>query len=71
MGKLEREVNHERLWTLKNNLRVLKGRGVRGWGNQVVGIREGTDCMEHWVWCINNEFCYTEKKLIKKGIRKI
>ena len=36
---MEGEVNHERLWTLKNNLRVLKGRGVGGWGNQVVGIR--------------------------------
>ena len=34
----------------KNNLRVLKGQGVGGWGNQVVGIRECTDCMEHWVW---------------------
>ena len=35
--------------------------GVGGWGNQVVGIREGTDCMEHWVWCKNNEHCYAEK----------
>ena len=26
-GKLEGEVNHERLWTPKNNLRVLKGPG--------------------------------------------
>ena len=26
-GKLEGEVNYERLWTLKNNLRVLKGLG--------------------------------------------
>ena len=42
---MEGEVNHERLWTLKNDLRVLKG-----WGNEGVGIREGTDCMEHWVW---------------------
>ena len=34
-GKLEGEVNHERLWTLKNDLRVLKGRwevGVPGGG---------------------------------------
>ena len=57
-------MNHERLWTLKNNLRVLKGRGMEGWGSQVVGIMEGMYSMEHWVWCINNEFCYTEKKLI-------
>ena len=35
-----------------------------GWrlGYQVVGIREGMDCMEHWVWCKNNEYCYTENK---------
>ena len=42
LGKLEGEMNHERLWTLKNNLRVLKGRGVGSWGIQVVGIQEGT-----------------------------
>ena len=29
-GKLEGEMNHERLWTLKNNLRALKGQGVGG-----------------------------------------
>ena len=64
------EMNHERLWTLKNNLRVLKGWGVGGWGYQVVGIMEGTYFMEHWVWCINNEFCYAEKKLEKKLKKK-
>ena len=37
------------------------GGGVGGWEIQVVGIGEGTDCMEHWVWCKNNEYCYTEK----------
>ena len=26
-GKLEGKMNHERLWTLENSLRVLKGRG--------------------------------------------
>ena len=35
---------------------------VGGWGNKVVGIREGMDCMEHWVWCKNNEYCYAENK---------
>ena len=30
-------------------------------GNQVLGIGEGTVCMEHWVWCKNNEYCYAEK----------
>ena len=44
--------------------------GVGGWGNQVVGIREGTDCMEHWVWCKNNEYCYAEKKFFKNSILK-
>ena len=32
----------------------LERAGVEGWGNQVVGIREGTDCMEHWVSYTNN-----------------
>ena len=41
----------------------LKGWGLGGWGNKVVGIREGTYCMEHWVWCKNNEYCYAENKL--------
>ena len=59
-------MNHERLWTLKNNLRVLEGRAVGGWVSLVVGIREGTYCMEHWVFCINNEFWNTEKKYENK-----
>ena len=28
---------------------------------------EGTYGMEHWVWCINNEFCYAGKKFKKKN----
>ena len=55
-------MNHERLSTLKSNLMVLKGWGMGGWGILVVGIMEGTHCMEHWVWCKNNEFCYAENK---------
>ena len=65
---MEGDVNHERLWTLKNYLRVLKGQGVGCWGNQAVGIWEG---MEHWVWFKNNEYCYTEKKLKKIKNKKI
>ena len=38
------------------------GGGAGGWVSLVVGIVEGTYCMEHWVWCINNEFWNTEKK---------
>ena len=29
LGKLEGELSHERLWTLKNNLRVLRAGGGR------------------------------------------
>ena len=60
-GKLEGETNHERLWTLRNKLRVLERRGVEGWVSLVVGIKEGTYFMEHWVCCINNESWNTEK----------
>ena len=31
-GKLEGETNHERLWTLRNKLGVLEGRGLGGMG---------------------------------------
>ena len=51
-GKSGQETNHERLWTLRNKLRVLEGRGMGGWVSLVVGTKEGTYCMEHWVWCI-------------------
>ena len=56
-------MNNERLWTLKNNLRVLEGQEVGGWMSLVVGIMEGMHRMEHWVWCINNEFWNTENKI--------
>ena len=59
---MEGEVNHERLWTLKNNLRVLKGRGLGVWVSQVVGIMEDMYCMEHWVWYKSNELFYAERK---------
>ena len=53
-GKSEGETNHERLWTLRNKLRVLEGRDVGGWVELEVGIKEGTYYMEHWVWCTMN-----------------
>ena len=31
-GKSEEEMNHERLWTLRNKLRVLEGAGGGGLG---------------------------------------
>ena len=48
-GKSEGEMKHERLWTLRNKLRVLEVKGLGGWVSLVVGIKEGTYCMEHWV----------------------
>ena len=68
-GKLEGETNHERLWTLRNKLRVLEGKGMEGRMSLVVGIKEGTYCMEHWEWCKNNEYCYAEN--LKKIFNKI
>ena len=60
--KSEREMNHERLRTPGNKLRVLEGRGVGEWDRQVMGIKEGTYCMEHWVLYANNESCNTTLK---------
>ena len=40
-----------------------EGAGGGSLGYQVVGIMEGMDCMEHWVWYKNNEYCYAENKL--------
>ena len=37
-GKSEGETNHERLWTLRNKLRILEGRGLEGWVSLMVGI---------------------------------
>ena len=66
-GKSEGEINHERLWTLRNRLRVLEGRRVGDWVSLVVGIKEGSYCMEDWEWCINNESWNTGKiKFYKK-----
>ena len=42
--KSEREINPKRLLTIGNKLRVAQeeGRWVWGWGNWVMGIKEGT-----------------------------
>ena len=55
-------MNHERLWTLRNKLRVLEGKGVRGWVSLVVGIKEGMYCMEHQVLYASNESWSTTSK---------
>ena len=48
-------MNHERLWTTGNKLRVSEGRRVERWVSPVKGIKEGMYCMEHWVLHANNE----------------
>lgn len=44
----ERETNREGLWSLGNKLNIREGRGVRGWGDRGMGIKEGTCWEEPW-----------------------
>ena len=55
-------MNHERLWTLRNKLRVSEGRGLGGRASPVTGIKEDTYCMEHWVLYAKNESWNTTSK---------
>ena len=48
-------MKHERLWTLRNNLRASEERGVGEWDRQVMGSKEGVYCMEHRVLYTTNE----------------
>ena len=48
-------MNRQRLWTLGNKLRASEGRGMREWDRRVMGIKEGTYCMVHWVLNASNE----------------
>ena len=48
-------MNHERLWTLGKKLRALEGMGVGEWDRLVMGSKEGTYCMVHWVLYETNE----------------
>ena len=48
-------MKHERPWTLRNKLRASEGRGVGKWASPVMGIKEGTYCMEYWVLYANDE----------------
>ena len=47
------------------------GEGSVGFGEPGSGTKEGTYCMEHWVWCINNESWNTEKIKYKNNNNKI
>ena len=48
-------MKHERLWTMRNKLRTSEGRGVGEWDRPVMGSKEGTYCMVHWVLYASNE----------------
>ena len=48
-------MNHERLWTLGNKLRVSEGREVGDRDRPVMGIKEGMYCMVQWVLYATNE----------------
>ena len=48
-------MKHERLWTMRNKLKTSGGRGVGEKERQVMGSKEGTYCMVHWVLYTNNE----------------
>ena len=55
-------MNPERLWTLGNKLRASEAREVGDWDRPVMGSKEGTYCMEHWVLNANNESWNTTSK---------
>ena len=48
-------MKHERLWTLRNKLRASEGKGVGDRNRPLMGMKEGTYCMVHWVLYANNE----------------
>ena len=48
-------MKHERLWTLGNKLRASEGRRVGESDRLVLGSKEGTYCMVHWVLYATNE----------------
>ena len=51
-------VGEDKPWETVDSEKQTEGfgrKGVGSWVSLVVGIMEGTYCMEHWVWCINNE----------------
>ena len=48
-------MKNERLWTVRNKLRSSEGRGVGDGDRLVMGSKEGTYCMVHWVLYATNE----------------
>ena len=47
-------MKHERLWTQKKT-EGFREEGVGEWDRVVMGIKEGTYCMVHWVLYTSNE----------------
>ena len=47
-------MKHERLWTMRNK-QDFRGEGVGEWDRLVIGSKEGTDGMLHWVLYATNE----------------
>ena len=39
---------------MRNKLKTSEGRGVGEWGSLVMGSKEGTFCMVHWVLYATN-----------------
>ena len=54
-GYSEWGMKYERLWTLGNKLRASEGWVVGEWDRLVMGSKEGTYCMVHWVLYATNE----------------
>ena len=48
-------MKHERLWTLENKLKASEGKGLRERDRLVMGIKEGTYYVVHWVLYATNE----------------
>ena len=48
-------MNHDRLRTPGNKLRASEGMGMGDWDRPVMGVREGTYCMQLWVLYATNE----------------
>lgn len=40
----------------------MEGRGMGGWDDRMIGIKEGTCCDEHWVLYTTNESLSTTQK---------
>ena len=64
-------MKHERVWTLRNK-QGFRGEGVGGGDRLVMGSKEGTYCMVHWVLCASNEsWNFTSKTRMYRMVTNI